>query len=356
MKRITGFLIPVLLLAGCNKEEAKQPAVRPVISTLVEPLEKSAAGSPGVVAARVSSDLGFRILGNLITRPVDVGDHVKRGEIIATLESSSQTLAVSAAEADVRNAQAKRENASLSLARQQTLADAGLAPQAALEQAQQAMLSAEAGVSRADAILDKAREQLDYTVLRSQFDGIVTKVLVEVGQTVDAGTPIVTIAQPDEREVVIDVPDDFFSRLEPGTPFEVALQLNRHATAKGVVRELAPSADPLTRTRRVRISLESPPDAFRIGAVVTAAVREQGQQGFSLPRRAIGTQNGAFVWIVDEHAGTVKRRSVEIDQATSGSETVIVRSGISAGERVVLAGVNELSEGQAIRIPRRDTL
>jgi membrane fusion protein, multidrug efflux system len=356
MKKITGVILPIILLAGCSEDEAKQPAVRPVISMVVESVEKSAAGSPGVVAARVSSDLGFRVLGNLITRPVDVGDHVKKGEIIATLESSSQTLAVSAAEADVRNTQAKRENAALSLARKQTLADAGLAPQAAFEQAQQAMRSAEAGVNRANAILDKAREQLDYTVLRSQFDGIVTKVLVEVGQTVDAGTPIVTIAQPDEREVVIDVPDYLFSRLEPGTPFEVSLQLDRNSTAKGVVRELAPAADPLTRTRRVRISLESPPDVFRIGAVVTAVFRQQDQKGFSIPRRAIGTQDGTFVWIVDEQAGTVKRRSIEIDQATISSEFVVVRSGISAGERVVLAGVLELSEGQAIRIPRRDTL
>jgi RND family efflux transporter MFP subunit len=311
---------------------------------------------PGVVEARVAADLGFRILGSVNSRPVEVGDLVTRGQVVATLESSSQSLEVRAAEADLRNAEARRANAQVSRNRQQTLTDGGLASEALFEQAEQALKSAQANVGKAEAILAKAREQLDYTTLRAQFDGIVTKTSIEVGQTADAGAPVVTVAQPEEREVVIDVPDETYSKLRTGTPFILRLQLDPQMAVRGVVRELAPSADPLTRTRRVRITLLSPGDGFRIGAVATAYLAPSNRNPVKVPRRAVGTGDGVFVWIVDEEKKTVTRRVIEVDHASLSTDEVTVLRGLDDGERVVLAGVNSLVEGQVIRLSKRSEL
>lgn len=353
----TVTLLAVLTLAGCSDQgqEKKTSGPRPIISAVVG-IGRSAGGYPGVVEARVSSDLGFRILGNVNSRPVEVGDFVTRGQVLATLESSSQSLEVSAAEADLRNAEARMANAQVTRNRQRTLADAGLGITAIFEQAEQALKSAQANVGKAEAILAKAREQLDYTTLRAQFDGIVTRTSAEVGQTADAGAPVVTVAQPDEREVVIDVPDEVYGGLRIGTPFVLRLQLDDQMAVRGVVRELAPSADPLTRTRRVRITLLSPGNGFRIGAVATAYLAPSDSTPFTVPRRAVVTGDGVFVWIVDKDRRTVTKRVIEVDEASLSTDEVTVLKGLDDGERVVLAGVNSLAEGQAIRLSKRSEL
>ncbi|MCM2458183.1 efflux RND transporter periplasmic adaptor subunit [Rhizobium sp. CG4] len=340
----------LLFLSGCSEDKPKSPTSRPIISTVIKGDDISFSGYPGVVHARTTSEHGFRILGSINGRLVDVGDQISVGQVLATLESSSQTLAVSAAQAELRNSQARRFNAQTSKERQNTLAEAGLGTTAALEQADQALVSAEANVTKASAILDKAKEQLGYTILRAQFDGIVTATAAEVGQTVEAGQTIVTVAQPREREVVIDVSDEVYSRLQLGTPFDLRLQLNEEVTAKGIVRELAPSADTLTRTRRVRISLLTPPDAFRIGAVVSALIAQDDLVRVSIPRRSIFHDGGTFVWVVDEKNETVNRRPVQIDPSRTSPEIVWISQGVSVGERIALAGLSKLSEGQKVKL------
>ncbi|WP_421367906.1 efflux RND transporter periplasmic adaptor subunit [Agrobacterium tumefaciens] len=353
MRAVLISMFTLVLLSSCAEEKPKSYSPRPVISALARADDPFSGGYPGVVYARITSDHGFRVLGSMDARSVEVGDQVSEGQVLATLESSSQALAVSAAEAELRNTQAKRFNADVSKERQHTLAEAGLGTTAALEQSDQALRSAEANVTRASAILDKAREQLGYTVLRAQFDGIVTATAAEVGQTVDAGQLIVTVAQPNDREVVIDVNDEAYDRLQLGTPFDVRLQLDEEVKATGVVRELAPSADALTRSRRVRISLRTPPEAFRIGAVVTALISQGGITRISIPRRAIASDGGTFVWVVDEESETVNRRSVEIDNSSADTEIVWVVQGVNAGERIALAGLSSLSEGQKVKISTR---
>lgn len=353
MKKASMMALCAVLLVSCSEDRSDTEIVRPIISTVVENDGLfSGSGYPGVVHARVASEHGFRILGNVDARSVEVGDNVREGQVLSTLESSSQTLAVSAAEADVRNAQAKQFNAKTSRDRQQTLAEKGLGTTAALEQSDQALRTAEADVLRANAILGKAREQLGYTILRAQFDGIVIATAVEVGQTVDAGQHIVTVAGPQDREVVIDVNDVVYERLQIGTPFDLHLQLDEEVKAQGVVRELGPTADALTRTRRVRISLRLPPDAFRIGSVVTAFVSRATLEGVSIPRRAVSTKGEVHVWVVNDETGTVSRRVVEIDNRTLETEFVRVLKGLSAGERISLAGLNQLSEGRKVRTER----
>ena len=208
------------------------------------------------------------------------------------------------AQSEVSNAQAQLTNAASTEERQRSLAETRSGSEAAFEEAQLGRRSAIAAVAKAQANLDKAEEQLGYAQLRAEFDGVVTATSAEVGQVVSAGQSIVTIARPDQREAVIDIPDASLDGLKAGSPFEVALQLDPTIRASGVVREIAPEADATTRTRRTKITLVNPPAAFRLGSVVTATATVAAQPLILLPSSAMLMKDGKpNVWLVDAAAG-----------------------------------------------------
>jgi RND family efflux transporter MFP subunit len=167
---------------------------------------------------------------------------------------------------------------------------------------------------------------------------------------VQPGQPVVTVARPDIREAVIDVPVDQNRNLKRGSHFEVALQLDPSVRVSGQVREIGPQADPATRTRRVRIMLDNPPESFRLGTTVTAFLASEIESGIVLPASALLERDGkTMIWVVDREASTVSPREVEISARNERSFQVV--EGISAGTRVVTAGVNSLTPGQSVKIP-----
>jgi RND family efflux transporter MFP subunit len=171
----------------------------------------------------------------------------------------------------------------------------------------------------------------------------------EVGQTVTAGETVVTVAQADVREAVVDVPDEVAQTINPGDMFVTTLQIDPDTKASGRVREVAPQADAATRTRRVRITLDAAPPAFRVGTTVTASPQSTGLSEIDLPRSALlKTDSRTAVWVVDKNTSTVSLRTVELASETAG--TMRIRSGIDVGMRVVTAGVNSLAEGQPVKI------
>ena len=157
-------------------------------------------------------------------------------------------------------------------ARKRTLITTDATTKATLENAEQERAAAHASVIRAQDDLIKANEQLGYTQLKSGFAGVVTAVGAEVGQVVSPGQSVVTVARPDIREAVVDIGPDFPVPLRTGLRFTVSLQLDPTIHVDGQVREIAPQADFATRTRRVRITLNNPPENFRLGTTVMATV------------------------------------------------------------------------------------
>ena len=148
---------------------------------------------------------------------------------------------------------------------------------------------------------------------------------------------------------MIDVADDMVSVLQTGMQLSVTLQLDPRVRADGKVRELAPQADSVTRTRRVRITLDSPPETFRLGSTITTLIPAKPARGYRLPATAILTADGkSGVWLVDPASKSVTRRDVQFVSSDDG--TVEVTSGIEAGARVVTAGVHHLKEGQKVRL------
>ncbi|BAT61402.1 multidrug resistance protein MdtE precursor [Variibacter gotjawalensis] len=348
MKSRFALLLVPLALVACKKEEPPH-VVRPVLSMLVEPHVPRTFGFAGVVEPRYRSTLGFRVLGRIVARDVNVGDPVTRGQRLAAIDPVALELAVRSAQADLANSLAQLANATATESRQRTLLEQNTTTQAQFELAQQSRESAEASVSRARANLAKAQEQFGYAQLTSDFDGVVTSVDAEVGQVVSPGQTVLSVARPDVREAVVDVPEGIAGGLEAGTRFDVHLQISPDVHVAGVVREVAPQADPTTRTRRVRITLENPPSSFRLGTTITANVTSKPSPEIELPASAVLDQNGATkVWVVDESAKTVSLRDVRIGRRDNG--WVRIAEGVTPGMRVVTAGVNSLQPGQAVKI------
>lgn len=358
IRRLIIATLAGLALAACREEATPSPPVRPVLSARVAVDEVGPRSFVGTVEARDKVDLGFQVLGRLMTRTVDVGDVVRSGEVVATIDATTLDLAVRSAEAALGNRRAERENAAATVTRVEALRTSGTAAEASLEDARAAFDAADAAVRQAEADLAKARNALGYAELRAGFDGIVTATGAEPGQTVAAGESIVTIAKPDPRDAVIDVPDWLVGTLPPAAPFVVAPQIAPDQSIVGQLREVAPDADPLTRTRRLKIALSEPPSLFRLGSTVEVRADRRTSQTITLPETAVLVRDGrAFVWVIsiDETnrsarpEGSATLRPVTTAPADEGRLRIV--SGLSAGERVAIAGVHSLQDGQKVVVP-----
>ena len=217
---------------------------------------------------------------------------LSKGEIVAAIDSTALELAVRSAKAELSQSQAQLANASATEERQRTLITTDTTRSRRWTTQCRREPGAEASVARAQANLTKAIEQLGYAQVKADFAGVVTAVGAEVGQVVSPGQTVVTVARPDIREAVVDIGPDFPVPLRVGLPFTVSLQLLPAIQVEGQIREIAPQADPVTRTQRVRIALNDPPPSFRLGATVTARLSNDQRSILRVPASAVLTKDG----------------------------------------------------------------
>jgi RND family efflux transporter MFP subunit len=351
---LIGIFALTLITAGCNEETSAPEPVRPVLTTVVAPALPGSAVVVGTVEPRFKTDIGFRMLGRLIARPVNVGNLVDQGQTLAAIDSTALELAVQSAKAELAKAQARLANANATEERKRALIASEATTKASLDSAEDARAGAQASVARAQANLTKALEQLGHARVQADFAGVVTAVSADVGQVVSPGQSVVTIARPDIREAVVDVGPDFQVALQLGLPFTVSVQLRPAIQVEGRIREIAPEADRTTRMRRVRIALIDPPAIFRLGTTVTASLSDPQGEVLRVPPSAVLNQDGdTFVWVVDLPASTVSLRKVALSADESGMR---VNGGLAAGARVVTAGIHSLKPGQQVRIEQEQTL
>ena len=347
------------VLTGCSKP---QPTVEPiravkVITVGVEKME-SGAEFAGEVRARVESRLGFRVAGKIIRRPVEVGQRVKPGQLLAQLDSQDYRLAADAAKAQVTAAATNRNLADTEYKRFKELKDQNFISGAELERRDTALKAGEAQLEQAQAQLSSQRNQAAYTNLTADVAGIVTAVEAERGQVVGAGTPVVRIAQDGPRDVVFSVPEDRVAMIKPGSQVSVRSWSNA-GTRQGLVREVAAVADPVTRTYQIKVSLDAKDEAAAppIGAtvyVVPQVFARTGIEVIKLPTSAL-KQDGktTAVWVLDTATMTVKSQPVEI--ATADGNAAVIASGLQPGMVVVSAGVHVLQAGQKVTIYKDKT-
>jgi membrane fusion protein, multidrug efflux system len=349
------ILLAALALASCN-EEAKgpPPPARPVLSTVLAASAAAEQTFIGTVEARLETNLAFQVLGQLVARNVKAGDIVHKGDVLAAIDPIALELTVRTATANLASGQAELDNAKASFDRIDRLKASGTASDAVWENARTERDAAEAGFRQAQSTLAKARDALTYATLTAGFDGVVTATNAEVGQTVAAGSPVLTVADPRERDAIIDIPDWMIDGYKIGMPFVISLRIDPDTKATGHLREIAPQSDSLTRTRRIKIALDAPTPAFRLGTIIAANPGESATKVLQLPASAILEREGkSFVWLVTDDANsdtaTVTQREVKVHPNPDGSVTVL--SGLDTGARVAVAGVHVFTEGQKVRKP-----
>ncbi len=339
--RIPGAAILVALaVAGCSKP-AEQP--QPLRTVRVMKIDGAAVSGgltfPGEVRARYESRLGFRLGGKIVERRVDVGAVVKKGQVLARLDA--QDVALQSAQAEASRALAEAE-----AKRYRDLRAKNFVSQAVLDAKETALKTAEAQAG-------VARNQAGYTTLVADRVGVVTAVEAEAGQVVSAGQTVVRVAEGNEKEIVIAVPEGEVEKLRAATGFTVTLNSLPGRNWQGRLRELSPSADPATRTFSARIAVVEADNAVRLGmsASVQAKV-SSGDTALRLPLSAFFTRNDQpNVWVVDPATQTVKLTKVETD-GVAGNE-MHVKAGLQSGQLVVTAGANLLEPGQKVRLPEQ---
>ncbi|GIZ51514.1 hemolysin secretion protein D [Noviherbaspirillum aridicola] len=342
-------LAGALALSACSKQVEKAEDIRPV--RVVRVATGSVAGGSefsGEVRARVESRLGFRVGGKITERKVDVGASVRRGQVLMQLDPRDLQLAQAQANAGLKAAESNRDLARAELKRYQELREKNFVSQAVLDSKETAFRSAQASYDQALAAFRNQSNQAGYAVLVADADGVVTGVDAEVGQVVAAGTPVVRVAQLGEKEVVIGIPEDQVDALRKATNISIRTWAQPDRSFDGKLRELSPVADPATRTYAARIAIPGATDDIRLG--MTAYVSFQSasaDNAIRLPLTALHQdKSGTSVWVVEN--GTVRQVPVQVS-GTAGNE-VLVSGGLSAGQTVVTAGVNQLRPGQKVKL------
>lgn len=340
-----------LALASCKPDtKAQAPEVRPVRTVTASRGEASeTVVLTGHVQAEDEPALAFRIAGRLIERPVNIGDQVKAGQVLAKLDPENELNELRSAESALAAAQGQLTYARGTFERQRQLLANGHTPRARFDQAQNALQSAQSQVDNAQAQLQIARDRVGWTTLTADATGTVTARGAEPGEVVQAGQMIVRLARQGGRDAVFDVPAQLLRSAPSDAPITVRLTDDPSVTATGRVREVGARADPVTRTFEVKVGLNEPPEAMRLGATVTGTVNLPSEPIIAIPATALTELNRQpAVWIVDPKALTVSLRNVELLRHDPG--TVVIADGLDTGDIVVTAGIQALHPGQKVRL------
>ncbi|MGU7784861.1 efflux RND transporter periplasmic adaptor subunit [Burkholderia sp. PU8-34] len=342
-----------LFVAACHPKDTDPPAPRPVVALPAHADGVAAARTlPGEIQPRYATPLSFRIAGKIVERKVRLGDTVKAGQVVALLDPSDVEKNAASAQAQLDAASHRLAFAKQQLDRDRAQARENLIATAQLEQTEDAYASALAQRDQAQQQLALAKNQLRYATLVADHNGYITAEQADTGQNVSAGQPVYQLAWAGDVDVVSDVPEAALASLAPGHAAAVTLPSlpGRQFAAK--VREVAPAADPQSRTYRVKLSLEPPDPAIRLGMTADVAfdgaAAADGAATITLPATALfhDGQHPA-VWVVRAKDDTLELRRVDV--ARFNERTVTVSHGLQPGERVVLQGVHTVSAGEKVR-------
>jgi membrane fusion protein, multidrug efflux system len=340
-----------ITLASCQPEaETSAPIPRPVRTITVE---RSEAGIPVMLTGRIEAEdevtLAFRIAGRVLENNRKLGERVEPGQVVARLESQNELNALRTAQANLAAAQGQLTQARNHFERQDTLLKQGWTTRANHDQAKQAQQTAQSQVEAAEAQVKLAHDLVSFTELKADAPGVVTGVGPAAGEVVQAGQMMLKLARQDGRDAVFDVPAQLI-RTAPSDPeITVTLTDDPSVKARGRVREVAPQANPVTRTFEVRVGLTDPPAAMRLGATVNGRMEMEAVPFIEIPASALTEFNQRpAVWVVDPSTRTVSIRNVDVLRFDPA--TVAVSQGLDINEIVVTAGVQALHPGQKVRL------
>lgn len=318
----------------------------PFVSVVkVRPPDSVSRSFTGTVAARVQSDLGFRVPGKIVERLINLGEDVKAGQPLMKIDGTDLRLALTAKRNAVAAAQATYVQAVSDEKRFAALVKTNAASTQQYERAKAVLDTATAQLAAAEADATVAENEATYTVLPADADGMIVETLGEPGQVVAAGQTVVRLAKSGAREALVWMPENL--RPEPGAAAQASVYGN-DAEDNAVLRQISASADPQTRTYETRWVLQGAAADAPLGATVTIKIANKDALAHAeIPVGSIlddGARTGA--WVVDEKASSVQFRDIKVERL--GEETAIV-SGLKPGESVVALGAHLLTHGEKIR-------
>ncbi len=349
--RIAASLAAALALAGCNaKTEVKEAAQpRPVLVAQVHYQPRASAQAlPGVLKARIESDLAFRVSGRIERRLVDVGAFVHKGDALASLDESDLKLQLESAEADQGSARAALDVAAAEERRVTTLSKQGWASGSDFDRIKSTADQARRAGDKADRAVRLARNALDYATLTADADGVVSAVLAEPGQVITAGAPVFRVERTAEKEAAVAIPEAWVERARTAKA-SVDYWAIPGARSTAVLRELSPNADAATRTYAARFSLPDPPAGARLGMSVTVALSDGAPDLARVPLGAVfDAGQGPRVWVVDAASGAVAATPVVV--AFSDTDSAYLSGGAPEGARIVAMGVHKIDAHEKVRV------
>jgi len=350
------------LVSACEEETAEtiEPIVRPVISIIVADVERFRTDRyPGRARAVREVNIGFEVPGKIIERPVDVGSEVKQGDVMATLDPGPYVARIRALEGERAALEAALSNAETELDRREKLFAKDFVAQARVDDQIMIVRAAEAKIEAVDGALDGARLNLGYTNLEAPFEGTISQVFAENFQNMLAKQPVVRLLDTSRIEMEVSVPESLIGLAPYVTEITVTFSSLPGQEIPAKITNVGTEASQTTRTYPVTIVMDQP-DSGKIqpgmAGTVAATVElppDWTKSGIEVPSAAVFSPNEAtpdqsFIWVVDEATETVSKKPVEL---ISLGERGLFVSGLDAGDRIVIAGVSFLTEGQKVRIP-----
>lgn len=343
------WMFLVSLLSGCKEESPSEPVVQ---SVLVQPAQawmgEGSVVYSGEVRARHEADLAFRVPGRLLSRSVEVGAVVKPGVGLAQLDPTDLRLNAAAMQSQVEAAESDLALAKAEMDRYAALTKEKFVSQALYDAKVTAYKAADARLRQARAQASVSGNQAGYAVLSDALGGVVTAVFADAGQVVAAGQPVLRVARPGEMEVLVNVPENRLAQVKSAKGFQIRLWSDSGTVLRGELRELAPMADPVTRTYAARIRLLDVDSGVHLG--MTAKVALPGGLSemalVSVPLAAVVDHgSGPEVWVPEN--GKVQARKVDV--AEFRENEALLTSGVKPGEPVVAVGAHKLVSGQAVQ-------
>lgn len=302
----------------------------------------------GVIQARYEADLAFRVGGKIATRHVEVGQRVRAGEVLLRLDPMDYRLSVKAAEADLAVAEAELLQATAEDARLLRLLKGGAVTTSDFDRGRSARDAALGHRDRARESLALARNRLAYCDLIADADGVITSLSAEAGQVVAEGRGVARFARDGEREAVVNLPENLAAAAK-GARSRVTLWSDPGHSYPAALRELSPTADPVTRTYRACFTIADPGPSVALGMTATVHLAPaDGTPGYALPLSSLLRDGDRpAVWVIDRQTGAIALSAVEVLEYRQ--EQVILGNGVKPGDLVVTAGVQKLDSAMTVR-------
>jgi RND family efflux transporter MFP subunit len=349
---LAGILLAgmAIALAGCNDQVAVKPTPgRPVLVAEVHYEAESPARSfVGTIKPRIETDMGFRVPGKVAKRLVEVGDTVDVGQPLATLDEIDLRLQAEQAVAEFTAATGVLGQAAAAETRARDLRVKGWTTDAQMDQAKAAADEARARLDRADRSVELTKNSLSYATLVADTRGVVTATLIDAGQVVASGQTAIRVARFAEKEAVVAIPETLLGRAKDGTA-SVTLWSEPDRKYAAKLREVAPSADPATRTYLAKFSLPDAGEQVSLGMTATLTLADPATTRVArLPLSALFSEGGdPSLYIVDDK-GEVSLKPVVVKSYETNN--VVISGGVDEGAKVVVLGVQKLDPAQKVRV------